>query len=202
MLNTKQKLLLAEKGHKLLKQKRDVLVMEFFSLVKKAKDLRGQLAGQMKVSFESLAITEAIYGELFVKANALAVKTAPLLALKSKNIMGVKIPTVQGVNVSKHLAERGYSITGTSANFDKTVGEFEKSLQLIIHLAESETAIKRLLKEIEKTNRRVNALEYNIQPRLKATIRGIASQLNRLESERFFALKITKKRLEKKKAAA
>src|SRR3990172_9608589 len=137
LLNTKQRLVLAEKGHKLLKQKRDVLVMEFFNLIRKAKNLRTQLQEQMKHSFESLAVTEAIHGELFVKVNALSVKTAPKLALKSKNIMGVKIPTIDGVNVTKTLTERGYSITGTSANFDNTVEHFEKSLQLIIHLAES-----------------------------------------------------------------
>jgi len=198
LLNTKQKLVLAEKGHKLLKQKRDVLVMEFFGLVKKAKNLRGELNSQMQKSFQSLAITEAFHGELFVRANAMAVKKAPLIDVTAKNIMRVKIPVVEGVNVTKTLLERGYSIQGTSAKFDDSAENFEKSLQIILQLAESETAIKRLLKEIEKTNRRVNALEFNIQPKMKETIKEIAAHLNRLESERFFALKITKKRLEKK----
>jgi len=201
MLNTKQRLILASKGHKLLKQKRDALVLEFFQVVKKAKNLRSEVDGELKSSFRSLAIARAFHGDLFVETAALSSKKVPEIEVKPKNIMGVRIAEIRGVDVSKDLLSRGYSLQGSSAKFDEAVEHFEKSLNLIIKLAEFETALKRLLKEIEITNRKVNALEFNVQPRLKATIKSISDHLNRLESERFFALKLTKQRLAQAAAA-
>ncbi len=197
MLNTKQRLVLATKGHKILKQKRDALVLEFFRIVKKASNLRGQVDAELKLAFKSLAIAKAFHGDTFVQTAAMASKPIPEIEVKPKNVMGVRIAEIKGVNVEKDLMSRGYSIEGSSAKFDEAVEHFEKALNLIIQLAEFETALRRLLKEIEVTNRKVNALEFNVQPRLKKAIKSIADHLNRLEAERFFALKLTKQRLEK-----
>jgi V/A-type H+/Na+-transporting ATPase subunit D len=202
MLNTKSKLTLASKGHYILKQKRDALVPEFFRIVKKAKDLRSEADREMALAFKSLAVAKAFHGDLFVETAALAAKKVPEITVKTKNIMGVKIAEIQGIDVKKDLAGRGYSVQGSSAKFDEAVEHFETALNLIIKLAEFETALRRLLKEIEKTNRKVNALEYNIQPELKETIKQIAAHLNRLESEAFYALKVTKKKLSKKEEEA
>ncbi|HLD76252.1 MAG TPA: V-type ATP synthase subunit D [Candidatus Norongarragalinales archaeon] len=201
MLNTKGKLRLAEKGHKLLKQKRDALVFEFFSIVKKAKDMRLQLDRQLISAYRSLAVAEAMHSRIFLETAALASQEVPKVQVSSKNIMGVRIPAIQGVSIQRTLLQRGYSLPATSASFDECVDSFEKSLDLIIKIAETETALKRLLTEIEKTNRRVNALEFNIQPDLKRTIKEIQGHLNRLEAELFFSLKVTKRRLEKKAQA-
>ncbi len=196
LLNTKQRLIMAEKGHKLLKQKRDALVLEFFNTVKKAKDLREQVNVQVVDAHKKLAIARSIHGDLFVESSALSTLPAPDVRVETKNIMGVRIPLISSISVKRNLLERGYSVHGSSARFDDAVESFEKALNLIVQLAETETALRRLLSEIEKTNRRVNALEFNIQPGLKDTIRHIQDHLNRLESERFFALKLTKKRLQ------
>ncbi len=197
LLNTKQKLVLAEKGHKLLKQKRDALVLEFFQVIKKAKDLRTQLDQQVIDAYNSLAVTEVIHSRDFLKTAALSSHGVPEVSVSTKNIMGVKIPSIKGESIHRTLAQRGYSLTSSSAAFDECVENFENSVNLVIQLAETESALKRLLAEIEKTNRRVNALEYNIQPGLKTTIKEIQGHLNRLESELFFSLKVTKKRLAK-----
>jgi V/A-type H+/Na+-transporting ATPase subunit D len=201
LLNSKQKLLLAEKGHKLLKQKRDALVLEFFAIIKQAADLRGQVDAQVIKSYKSLAVAEAFHGPEFLEAASLSAHVVPEIEVSTKNIMGVKIPTIKGVAIERNLIDRGYSIRGSSAKFDEAVTDFEQSMNLIIKLAETESALKRLLKEIEKTNRRVNALEFNIQPDLKQSIRAIQDHLNRLESELFFSLKVTKRRLQRAKDA-
>ncbi|MBI5035884.1 V-type ATP synthase subunit D [Candidatus Micrarchaeota archaeon] len=201
LLNTKQRLVLAGKGHKLLKQKRDALVLEFFGIVKKAKDLRGQVDKQLLLSYKSLAVAEAVHSRLFLETAAIAAEAVPEVEVSAKNIMGVKIPAIKGVSIYRSLLKRGYSLPSSSAAFDEAVDSFEKSLDLIVKLAETETALKRLLREIEKTNRRVNALEYNIQPSMKETIKEIQGHLNRLESEMFFSLKVTKKRLQKQAEA-
>lgn len=197
LLNTKQRLVLAEKGHKILKQKRDALVLEFFSIIRKAKDLRKEVDAEVAKAFKSLAIAKAFHGDFFVETSALASRQVPEIEVKSKNIMGIRIAEIRGVDVQKDLLSRGYSIEGSSAKFDAAVERFETVLNLVIRLAESESAIKRLLKEIEKTNRKVNALEFNIQPEMRRTVKEIAGHLNRLEAERFFALKVTKRRLSK-----
>ena len=187
---------MAQKGHHLLKQKRDALVLEFFNTVKKAKDLRSQVNVQVVDAHKKLAVARSIHGDLFVESSALSALAASDVNVETKNIMGVRIPIISSISVHRTLLERGYSVHGSSARFDDAVESFENSLNSIVQLAETETALKRLLAEIEKTNRRVNALEFNIQPSLKNTIREIQDHLNRLESERFFALKMTKKRLQ------
>lgn len=198
LLNTKQKLVLAEKGHKLLKQKRDALVLEFFQVIKQAKDLRSKVDEEMVLAYKSLAIASAFHGELYIKTVALSSQNAPSIQVSSKNIMGVKIPCIITCGVESSFSQRGYGIKGSSAKLDEAVEHFQLALSYIVQLAATETSLKRLLREVEKTNRRVNALEYNIQPDLKDTIKQIASHLNRLEAERFFALKVTKKRLQRK----
>jgi V/A-type H+-transporting ATPase subunit D len=195
LLNTKQKLGLAQKGHTILKQKRDALVLEFFSIIKQAQDLRTQLDKQVLKSYKSLAVAEAFHGTVFLQTAALSSQKVPQIEVSSKNIMGVHIPAIEGVFVHRSLEERGYPIVGSTAKFDEAVSDFELALEYVIKLAETEAALKRLLKEIEKTNRRVNALEYNIQPDLKQTIKDISQRLSQLENELFVGLKITKKRL-------
>lgn len=195
LLLTKQRLVLAEKGHKILKQKRDALVLEFFAIVKKAADLRRQVDEAVLRAYGDLAIAAAFHGELALETAALASEQAPGLRVTSKNIMGVRIPALEGVHVERSLRERGYSIEGSSAKLDETVASFEATVQAVLRLAETESALERLLTEIEKTNRRVNALEFNIQPDLRATVKEIAQRLNQLENERFSALKVTKRRL-------
>ncbi|VVB68542.1 V-type ATP synthase subunit D [Candidatus Norongarragalina meridionalis] len=197
LLNTKQRLALASKGHKILKQKRDALVLEFFGIVKKAANLRGQVDAQVKKANRSLAIATASHGEDFMQVAALSAKRVPEVEVSTKNIMGVRIPVIKGVSIQRSLTDRGYSIAGSSAKFDEAVADFEEAVNLIIKLAETESALRRLLKEIEKTNRRVNALEFNIQPEMKEIIRTIGMHLTMLESEQFVALKTMKRKLQK-----
>ncbi|MFH0835946.1 MAG: V-type ATP synthase subunit D [Candidatus Micrarchaeota archaeon] len=201
LLNCKQRLALAEKGHKLLKQKRDALVLEFFAIIKQAEDLRTQLDVQVIKAYRSLAVAQAFHGDDFLETAAMSAHVVPEIEVTSKNIMGVKIPSIKGVSVERDLISRGYSIRGSSAKFDEAVSDFEQAVNYAIKLAETESALKRLLKEIEKTNRRVYALEFNIKPDLKHSIKAIQDHLNRLESELFFSLKITKRRLERAKEA-
>ncbi len=198
LLLTKQKLVLAEKGHKILKQKRDALVLEFFAILKKAADLRREVDESVLAAYKNLALAAAFHGELYLQTAALNAQRAPEVNVTSKNIMGVRIPSIQGVAVERSLTERGYSIEGSSAKFDDAVQSFETAMQKILKLAETENALNRLLTEIEKTNRRVNALEYNIQPDLRATAKEISQRLNQLENERFASLKVTKRRLREK----
>ncbi|OIO27950.1 V-type ATP synthase subunit D [Candidatus Micrarchaeota archaeon CG_4_10_14_0_2_um_filter_60_11] len=201
LLNTKQKLALSTKGHKLLKQKRDALILEFFDVVKQAKDLRTQADEACITAFKSLALSQAFHGKAFLENAARSAEKVPEIEVTAKNIMGLKIPRIKGVSIHRNILERGYGVAGTDAKFDETVANFENALNLIIKLAETEVALLRLLQEIEKTSRRTNALEYNIQPELRGTIKYITLYLNQLEAERFVGLKLMKTKMAKAEEA-
>lgn len=201
LIETRNRIRLAENGHKLLKQKRDVLVLEFFKIMKQAQDLRTDLNSRMGEAFSSLAVCQAYHGILEVENIALAVKKAPNIQVESKNVMGVHIPHIKGEYVSKTISERGYSIQGSSAKIDEAASAFEKSLEIIIKLAETENALKRLIKEIEKTKRRVNALDYIMIPNLKGNAKYIIMRLEEMEREQFISLKTIKAKLEARESA-
>ncbi len=202
LINSKQKLALASKGHRILQQKRDALVLKFFEIVKKARDLRTELDSQVVLAYQALAVAQGVHSDTQLAVVSLTTETPPEIAVSVKNIMGVRIPAIAGEYVQKPLPDRGYSYAGTSARLDRGIDLFSGVMAKTIEVAQNETALKRLLKEIETTNRRVNALEYRVQPELRELIRAIRLHLNRLESEQFYALKVTKKRLNRKAAAS
>lgn len=200
LIETRNKIRLAENGHKLLKQKRDVLVLEFFKIMKQASDLRNTLNSQMKNAFEALAMAQAYHGIAEVESIAMSVGRVPLIEVKAKNVMGVHIPSIKGELIAKKPGERGYSIQGSSAKIDEAAQAFDKSLEIIIKLAETENALKRLIKEIEKTKRRVNALDYIMIPSLRGRAKYIVMRLEEMEREQFISLKTLKAKIEKQEA--
>jgi len=200
LIETRNKIRLAQSGHKLLKQKRDVLILEFFKIMKKAKDLRAELNEEIAKAFNALATAQAFHGLFEVETIAMAVKKAPNVGVTSKNVMGVEIPEITPVDVRKGLMERGYPLEGSSAKIDEAVSSFENVLDMVIKLAETENALKRLIKEIEKTKRRVNALEYIVIPGQITKSKYIQMRLDEMEREQFISLKTIKTKLEKAEA--
>ncbi|MDD5317341.1 MAG: V-type ATP synthase subunit D [Candidatus ainarchaeum sp.] len=198
LMTTKNKMKLAVQGHRLLKQKRDVLVLEFFQILEKARDLRGELDQKAARAYQDLAVAEAYHGVLEVENAAMAVSRASNVEISVKNIMGVKVPDIKGGYSSRAAFERGYGITGTSAKIDEAAGSFEETLATVIALAKTENALIKLLREIEKTKRRVNALEYVVMPRLRRQSKYISMRLDEMERETFFTLKTIKKKLARK----
>ena len=152
-------------------------------------------------AYKSLGVAEAYHGYYELESLALSIKKAPGVEVKGKNVMGVRIPEIKGTDVKKSTLERGYSFIGSSAKIDEASASFEQSLDMIIKLAETENALKRLLREIEKTKRRVNALEYIMIPSLKGKAKYISMRLDEIERDQFIALKIMKKKLGNKKAS-
>jgi V/A-type H+-transporting ATPase subunit D len=193
-LKTKEKL--AEKGYNLLKEKRDALIMEFFEIVEEAKGARKNAETKLKEAYRALTISQATMGSLRVAEAALAVKPSTELRIKSRNIMGIKVPVLDIRVEERSLLERGYSIRDTSAQVDEAAGLFEEALRLIAVQAEVEMTIRLLVEEIEKTKRRVNALENIVLPQLDATVKYIKMRLDEMERENFFKLKRIKALME------
>ncbi len=200
LLKTKSRIKLAKNGHNLLKQKRDALIMEFFKILKKAKDLRGELNEKMGEAYKSLSIAHAYHTTFELESIASSLEQDLGLEVKSRNVMGVRIPEIKEEIEEKKFGERGYSVMGTSAKVDDVVEDFGSVLRIVVTLAETETAIKRLIKEIEKTKRRVNALEFVVIPRLEKQRDDIIFRLEEMERDSFVSLKVIKKRLEEEAA--
>tara|TARA_B100001029_G_scaffold108334_1_gene89433 strand:- start:599 stop:1186 length:588 start_codon:yes stop_codon:yes gene_type:complete len=189
LIETKRKIKLSKGGYKLLKMKRDGLIMEFFELLPKVKDLRGQLSELYKDAMEKLSIAVAADGKTALESAANCLNKAPEVELSSNNIMGVVVPAVKVTPVEKSLEDRGYGLVGTSIRVDEAVHAFEKLSEMIILAAEGETTMKKLLDEIESTKRRVNALEFKVIPNLEEVAKYISFRLEELERESIFGLK-------------
>ena len=200
LIKTKERIALATKGHKLLKQKRDALILEFFKILKKAQDLRGQLAKKMVGAYQSIALAEIYHSIYELESVSINLRKQIDIDIDVKNVMGVKIPSIDVAMQEKHfMSLPTYSVAATSAKIDSAVDNFDEVLKMVVKLAETETAIKRLIMEIEKTKRRVNALEYVLIPRLDEQKKMIAFRLDEMERDSFVSLKTIKRKLEKQK---
>ena len=189
LLELKKKIALSQSGHKLLKMKRDGLIMEFFEIMDKAKNARAELLKSYDVAARKIAVARAVEGNVAVMSAAFALKEQPEINLESKNVMGVVVPKIESSGVQKPLTERGYGIIGTSSRIDEAAEAYERLVEQIIVSAEIESAMKKLLDDIEKTKRRVNALEFKVIPELVEAEQFIKLRLEEMEREETFRLK-------------
>jgi len=200
LIQIKHKIELSNMGYKLLKMKRDGLMHEFFELLPRAKKIRGSLTDQYKVCVERMSLAMAMEGKVAVRSIAYTQKTTPFMKLGSRNIMGVVVPKIEGEHVEKLLHERGYGIIGTSTFLDEVVGAYQDLLNLMLEAAEVETSMRRLVEEIDKTKRRVNALEFKVIPELEEAAKYITLRLEEVERENIFRLKRIKARSQREEA--
>ncbi|PSP62961.1 V-type ATP synthase subunit D, partial [Halobacteriales archaeon QH_7_66_37] len=113
----------------------------------------------------------------------------------------VVVPQIESSKVQKNLSERGYGVLGTSARIDEAAEAYEELLETVILAAEVETAMKKMLDEIEKTKRRVNALEFKLLPELRENKEYIEQKLEEQEREEIFRMKKIKEKKEEEEKA-
>jgi len=188
LLKLKKQIKLAKSGYSLLKKKRDGLILEFFEILKKAKTLREDLVNEYKIALEKINIARTLEGDLKVKSIAMAIKDIPDVKLTTRNIMGVKVPKIEAGEIKKAFLERGYGVYSSSA-IDEAATAYERVVEKIILAAEVETSMRKLLNEIEKTKRRVNALEFVVIPSLDKQRAFIQLRLEEMERENIFRMK-------------
>jgi len=188
-LRLKDRIDLAENGHSILEQKRDGLIHEFMKVVKDAKDVNQELADFYSQGRLKLLLTEVYDGEEALRANSLTVENGSKVEMESQNIMGVEVPEIESIKVSRGIEERNYSLSTSSSRVDATADKFEELLEKIVDAAETQTKIIRLLNEIEKTKRRVNALEHKIIPEMETGLNKVSQLLEEREREETFRMK-------------
>lgn len=178
----KKRLKVAARGHKLLKDKRDEMIRQFMKIIKQNKVLRAQveeelLSAQREFTLAGMAMSGAAMEEaLMSPAVRFEFKTS------RQNIMSVMVPKIEFSETPMETSYFPYGFMGTSFALDLSVKKLAGVLAKMIKLAEIEKTCNMLADEIEKTRRRVNALEYVLIPQLEETIKYITMKLE--ENER------------------
>lgn len=184
----KRKLASARRGHKLLKDKRDELVRRFLGIAQRTRELRKTVENGLKSANVLFGTARAVMGEGSVE-NALSVPVGSMeVKCEIKNVMGVAIP--QYSEQSKSGDTYPYGFYETTAELDCGIAELKRIMADMIHLAELEKACRLMADEIEKTRRRVNALEYVIIPDCTEKLKYIAMKLE--ENERGTQIRLIK----------
>ena len=196
LLKLKDREKLAVKGHSLLKEKRNALIMEFFNILERVKGSREGVEATLQEAYKDLSDAQMVMGDLAVKKSAMSVKESVDVEIESRSVMGVVVPLIESEIGQKNMVQRGYGFLETSVKLDEAASKFEESIKLIIELAEIEKTIMLLAIEIESTKRRVNALEHIIIPKLENTVKYIEMRLEEMERENFVRLKMIKKAME------
>lgn len=191
-LRTIRRIAISRKGLKLLKLKRSALILEFFNMSKTVADLRSGLQARLIKGYEGIHSTEMFVGPLRLEYESMRIPRIHELTLKSKNVMGVKIPEVKSESSGQTGQEYLLEIP---AAVNQAIKAFQELHQMVIDVAEKETALRKLLMEIEKTKRRSNAIENVLIPRLQANARYIKFRFDEMERENFTKLKTVKRKM-------
>ncbi len=132
LLDVTKKIKLTKNGHKILKLKRDGLILEFFKILDHAKGLRAEIAKRYREAQERIVIANAVDGVIAVRSAAYALTIHPEIELRSRNLMGVVVPEIKSSRLSAPLDERGYGVIGTSPRIDEAADAYEKLMETVV----------------------------------------------------------------------
>ena len=173
----------ARKGHKLLKDKRDELMKQFLDVVREDKLLRERVEEALGKVYQSFTVASAVSSPKMLEEALICPKKEGELSVEYKNIMSVTVPVFHlRVHAEGGTDSYNYGMAFTSGELDSSLRELSSILEDLIRLAELEKTAQLLAEEIERTRRRVNALEYILMPQYLETIKTIKMKLD--ENER------------------
>lgn len=199
LIKLRRRIKMAIRGHALLKMKRDGLIMEFRELLEEAKVSIQKMVENYNKARQKFLIAMAVDGFTALRSIALSCcQIQPSFTLKRKSVMGVVVPVIKREKVARRAIEKPYGILSTSIRVDEAVTAYEELVDSILEVAEIETTIRRLLEEIERTKRRVNALEYRVIPRMNELAKFIAFKLEEMDRESIIRLKKLKMKKSKR----
>ena len=179
VLNQKKgRLKTASRGHKLLKDKRDELMRQFMDVVRRNKELRIKVEEGLTEAFAALSVASAVMSPEMLEQSLLYPRQSVELSVKYKNIMSVNVPEYSFTTKNNDPSEiYPYGFAQTSGELDDALEQLAKVFNDMLELAEVEKTMQLLAEEIEKTRRRVNALEYSTIPSLEENIKYITMKL-------------------------
>lgn len=179
----KTRLKTARRGHKLLKDKRDGLMRQFMEIVAQDKELRIKVEKGLTDSFASLQVASALMSPEMMESALIYPKQSVELSVDYKNIMSVNVPKYAYKTTNDDPTEiYPYGFAQTSMELDTALEKMSGVFEDMLKLAETEKTVQLLAEEIEKTRRRVNALEYVMIPEYERVIRYITMKLEESEN--------------------
>ncbi len=182
----KQQLSIATRGHKLLKDKQDELVRQFMLIIKRNRALRMEVETKLKKIFSHFGNAQLQMSHQGIMEALMVPANAAHIGVGSKTIMNIKVPTVDYKDQEK--VDLTYGFAYTPSELDQAVLALSKLLPKLIELAQIEKSCDMLTFEIEKTRRRVNAIEYIMIPDMQETIRYITQKLEDAERSNIIRL--------------
>lgn len=192
LIKSKSSLALSKKGFELLDKKRNVLIREMMDMVDKAKSIQSTIYSIIAEAYQALQIANLTLGIREVEDITTSIPNDESFEVLLKSVMGVDIPTVK---YKKQDIIPTYGFFNSNSSLDKARQKFNDVRYKIYELAEIENSIFKLAREIEKTNKRTNALEHVQIPRYREQVKYIQEVLEEKEREDFFRLKKVKKKI-------
>lgn len=179
----KKRLKVAVKGHKMLKDKRDELMKQFLELARENKALREQVESHIGDVYSNFVIAQAVMSSEVLDEALMFPKQGVSIEVGNKNVMSVDVPVFDFETSTDDTSNiYPYGFANTSAELDNAIENLSNIFPELLKLAAVEKEVQLLAAEIEKTRRRVNALEYVMIPQFKETIKYIQMKLD--ENER------------------
>jgi V/A-type H+-transporting ATPase subunit D len=192
LLSLKRQLAFAEEGFDLLEQKRQILIRELMSRLGRAREAEREVAEAMRPAFAALREATLDIGSENLDRAALGVRMSYQLSFSPQRLMGLSLPRL---TLEAGAVRAQFGVGGTSANADLAMRRFVEALPVLTELAEIETGIVRLARELRRTQRRCNALSKILIPEYRQTLAFIAAALEEREREGLVILKMIRNRL-------
>ena len=187
----KARLRTAQRGHKLLKDKRDELMKQFMDVVREDRALREKVEQALTRAYGSFTVASALMSPEMLEQALMCPRQSVSLDMSSENVMSVEVPRYEFKLASEDSGDiYPYGFAHTSGELDDAVRELGDILPDLLRLAEVEKATQLLAAEIERTRRRVNALEYVKIPQMQQSIKYITMKLD--ENERANTIRLMK----------
>ncbi len=180
LLKLRKRMAVAKRGHKLLKDKLDELMKQFLELVRKNRDMRREIEQDLAGAYQIFAIARSESSAEIIEEALIAPQMNTRIEVTEKSLMGVKVPEFK---VKQEGTFDCYGLSTTPAVLDKALFALNETLPSLVELSANEKAVELVAAEIEKTRRRVNALEHVLIPQINRTIVYINMKLDEAERE-------------------
>ncbi len=198
MLKLRNQLKTARRGHKLLKDKRDGLMKHFMKIIREARELRLDIEREMGITLSKFLSASSTMNHQMLEGTLAFPEATLKLDVTTKNLMSVHVPEFS-VDFEGELITYGFA--QTSGDLDEGLNKLKVIFPKLLKLAEIEKTAENLAEEIEKTRRRVNALEYTMIPNYQDTIKFIQMKLGEQERGTIIATMVVKAMIQRKEEA-
>lgn len=195
LIKLKRRIKTAQRGWKLLRDKQDGLMKHFMVVIKEARDLRKQVEEKLSQAFKNFAQASALMYPEMLETALLYPSAKVSLDVATRNVMSVYIPEFE---VKKEGNILNYGFLQTSGELDVSLALFQEVFEMMVKLSGIEKQCERLAEEIEKTRRRVNALEHVAIPNMKETAKFITMKLTEAERSAIISVMVIKESMERK----